>query len=179
MSPIRAPRRQPRGAAVEALPTTSYGVSATPHDASRHTPGAAAAIWCAVSAQVVSCTSSVDPESVRELSGSILLATFTLSWIAAVIRLLGTSVEVTQQVAALVIIPVFLSNALVPTGTMPAWLRVIAANQPLSQAIDCIRALLAGTPLGDHLGLEDLPGAHHQFADTVGGHVVEVELDGG
>jgi ABC-2 type transport system permease protein len=36
---------------------------------------------------------------------------------------------------------------------MPAWLRVVTENQPLSQAIDCIRALLAGTPLGDHLGL--------------------------
>jgi ABC-2 type transport system permease protein len=56
-------------------------------------------------------------------------------------------------VAAVIIIPVFLSNALVPTDTMPAWLRVIAGNQPLSQAIDCIRALLAGTPLGDHLEL--------------------------
>jgi ABC-2 type transport system permease protein len=85
--------------------------------------------------------------------GMTLLATFTLSWIAAVIGLLGTSIEVTQQVAALVIIPVFLSNALVPTGTMPAWLGAIAANQPLSQAIECIRAFLAETPAGDHLGL--------------------------
>jgi ABC-2 type transport system permease protein len=76
-----------------------------------------------------------------------------LSWIAAVIGLLGQSVEVVQQLAALVIIPVFLSNALVPTATMPSWLRVIVANQPLSQAIDCIRAFLAGTPVGDHLGL--------------------------
>lgn len=85
--------------------------------------------------------------------GMTLLATFTLSWIAAVIGLLGTSVEVVQQLAALVVIPVFLSNALVPTDTMPAWLRVIAANQPLSQAIDCIRAFLGRTPAGDHLGL--------------------------
>lgn len=67
--------------------------------------------------------------------------------------LLGTSVEVVQQLAAVVIIPVFLSNGLVPAGTMPAWLRVIAANQPLSQAIDCIRDLLAGVPAGDHLEL--------------------------
>jgi ABC-2 type transport system permease protein len=29
----------------------------------------------------------------------------------------------------------------------------LTGNQPLSQAIDCIRALLTGTPLGDHLGL--------------------------
>jgi ABC-2 type transport system permease protein len=85
--------------------------------------------------------------------GLTLLVTFTLSWIAAVIGLLGKSVEVVQQLAALVVMPVFLSNALVPTATMPAWLRVVAANQPLSQAIDAIRALLAGTPPGDHLQL--------------------------
>ena len=85
--------------------------------------------------------------------GVTMLATFALSWIAAVIGLLGKSVEVVQQVAAVIIIPVFLSNALVPTNTMPACLRVVTENQPLSQAIDCIRALLTGTPLGDHLGL--------------------------
>jgi ABC-2 type transport system permease protein len=83
--------------------------------------------------------------------GLVLLVTFTLSWIAAVIGLLGTSLEVVQQVSAVIIVPVFLSNALVPTDTMPAWLQVVAANQPLSQATDCIRALLSGTPLGDHL----------------------------
>ncbi|WP_051393036.1 ABC transporter permease [Glycomyces arizonensis] len=85
--------------------------------------------------------------------GIVLLVTFTLSWIAAVIGLLGTSLEAVQQVSAVIIVPVFLSDALVPTDTMPAWLRVVAANQPLSQATDCVRALLAGTPLGDHLRL--------------------------
>ena len=69
-----------------------------------------------------------------------LLATFALSWIAAVIGLLGKSVEVVQQVAAVIIIPVFLSNALVPTDTMPAWLRVVTQNQPLSQAIEAVSA---------------------------------------
>jgi ABC-2 type transport system permease protein len=97
--------------------------------------------------------SHAGPGAWAAATGMALLATFTLSWIAAVIGLLGKSVEVVQQLAALVIIPVFLSNALVPTGTMPAWLRVVAANQPLSQAIDCIRGLLAGTSTGDHLGL--------------------------
>lgn len=85
--------------------------------------------------------------------GVVLLTTFALSWIAAVIGLLGTSLEVVQQVSAVVIVPVFLSNALVPTGTMPAWLRVFAANQPLSQAADGIRALLSNGPLGEHLWL--------------------------
>lgn len=85
--------------------------------------------------------------------GITLLVTFALSWIAAIIALLGRSVEVVQQIAAVIIFPTFLSNALVPTDTMPSWLRDVIANQPLSQAIDSIRALLGGAPLGDHLGL--------------------------
>lgn len=51
--------------------------------------------------------------------GITLLVTFALSWIAAVIGLLGRSVEVVQQMAAVIIFPTILSNALVPTDTMP------------------------------------------------------------
>jgi ABC-2 type transport system permease protein len=83
--------------------------------------------------------------------GVILLVTFALSWLAALIGLLGTSLEAAQQLAAIVIIPVFLSSALVPTGTMPSWLRVVTANQPVTQAIDALRALLAGQPAGHYL----------------------------
>jgi ABC-2 type transport system permease protein len=79
------------------------------------------------------------------------LVTLALSWLAALIGLLGTSLEVAQQLAAVVVIPVFLSSALVPTAAMPSWLRVITANQPFTQAIDTIRALLAGQPAGSHL----------------------------
>src|SRR5262249_34093892 len=85
--------------------------------------------------------------------GLTLLVTFALSWIAAVIGLLGRSLEVVQQIAAVIIIPICLSNALVPTDTLPDWLRVIVANQPISQATDAIRALLFNQPVGDHLAL--------------------------
>jgi ABC-2 type transport system permease protein len=80
-----------------------------------------------------------------------LLVAFALSWLAAVIGLLGQSLEAAQQLAAIIILPVFLSSALVPTATMPSWLRVVLANQPVSQAIDTLRALLAGQPPGRHL----------------------------
>jgi ABC-2 type transport system permease protein len=83
----------------------------------------------------------------------ILIVTFALSWLAALIGLLGTSPETAQQLAAVVVIPVFLSSALVPTATMPSWLRVVTANQPVTQAIDTLRALLAGQPPGSHLWL--------------------------
>ena len=85
--------------------------------------------------------------------GVILLLTFALSWIAALIGLLGTSLEAAQQLAAIVVIPVFLSSAVVPTATMPSWLRAITANQPITQAIDTLRAVLAGQPPGSHLWL--------------------------
>jgi ABC-2 type transport system permease protein len=85
--------------------------------------------------------------------GVILVVTLALSWLAALMGLLGGSVEVAQQLGAVVVIPVFLSSALVPAATMPSWLRVITANQPFTQAIDTLRALLAGQPPGSHLWL--------------------------
>jgi ABC-2 type transport system permease protein len=83
----------------------------------------------------------------------ILIVTLALSWLAALMGLVGGSVEVAQQLGAIVVIPVFLSSALVPAATMPSWLRVITANQPFTQAIDTLRALLAGQPPGSHLWL--------------------------
>lgn len=83
----------------------------------------------------------------------LLLVALALSWLAALIGMLGRSMEVTQQLAAIIIIPVFFSSALVPTATMASWLRVVTANQPLTQAIDALRALLTGQPAGNHVWL--------------------------
>ncbi len=82
-----------------------------------------------------------------------LLVTLALSLLAALIGLLGESVEVAQQLAAIIIIPIFFSSALVPAGTMPPWLRVVTANQPVTQAVDTLRALLLNQPPGSHLWL--------------------------
>ena len=61
-----------------------------------------------------------------------LLVTLALSLLATLIGLLGKNVEVAQQLAAIIIIPIFFSSALVPAGTMPPWLRVVTANQPMT-----------------------------------------------
>ena len=36
---------------------------------------------------------------------------------------------------------------------MPPWLRVVTANQPVTQAVDTLRALLLNQPPGSHLWL--------------------------
>jgi ABC-type polysaccharide/polyol phosphate export permease len=48
------------------------------------------------------------------------------------------------------LIPIFASSAFVPTSTMPGWVRTVAANQPMTEAIDAVRALLLGTAVGTH-----------------------------
>jgi ABC-2 type transport system permease protein len=85
--------------------------------------------------------------------GLTLLVTCSLSWVAALLGLLSKSVEAAQQFALVLIIPVLASSAFVPASTMPGWLQAVVANQPMSQAIDAVRALLLGMPTGSHLGL--------------------------
>jgi ABC-2 type transport system permease protein len=82
-----------------------------------------------------------------------LLVTLALSLLAALIGLVGRSPEVAQQLAAVIIIPIFFSSAFVPTATMPSWLRVVTASQPVTQAVDTLRALLLHQPPGRHLWL--------------------------
>jgi ABC-type multidrug transport system permease subunit len=40
----------------------------------------------------------------------------------------------------------FLSSAFVPLATMPGWLQAVARANPVTYAVDALRALLAGGP---------------------------------
>jgi ABC-2 type transport system permease protein len=83
--------------------------------------------------------------------GILLLFTFAMSWIAAIMGLLAKSVEAVQWMGFLIVFPLtFASAAFVPTETMPAALRVFAENQPVTHVIEAIRALMTGSPLQNH-----------------------------
>lgn len=82
--------------------------------------------------------------------GIILLFTYALSWLMAIVGLLARSIEAVQWMTFVLIFPItFASSAFVPTEGMPTVLRVFAENQPVTQVIDSIRALLVGTPMGN------------------------------
>jgi len=84
--------------------------------------------------------------------GLLLLISFALSWVAAIIGLLGKSVEFVQQVSFIWLCPLtFASSAFVPTSSMPKGLRAFAVNQPITQVVDAVRALLLGLPTGNHV----------------------------
>jgi ABC-2 type transport system permease protein len=83
--------------------------------------------------------------------GILLLFTFAFSWLSAMVGLLAKSVEAVQWVSFVFIFPLtFASSAFVPTDSMPTWLRLFAENQPVTHVINAIRALIVGTPIGNH-----------------------------
>lgn len=86
-----------------------------------------------------------------QIAGILLLFTFAMSWVAAVLGLLARSVEAVQWMGFFIIFPLtFASAAFVPTESMPGFLRVFAENQPVTHVIESIRALMVGTPIGSH-----------------------------
>jgi ABC-2 type transport system permease protein len=83
--------------------------------------------------------------------GLVLLFTFTVSWVAAIMGLLAKSVESVQWMGFFFVFPLtFASAAFVPTKSMPWLLRLFAENQPVTHVIESLRALMVGTPMGNH-----------------------------
>jgi ABC-2 type transport system permease protein len=76
----------------------------------------------------------------------LLFFTFAMAWIGVLLGLLVPSVEVAQQLGFLVIFPLtFLSNAFVPTETLPSALQPIAEWNPFSALTAATRELF-GNP---------------------------------
>ena len=75
--------------------------------------------------------------------GLLLLGSLTFSWFSALLGLLLSSVEAVQQAFVVWALPLmFASSALVPTSTMPGWLRPFVEHQPVSLLIDAVRGLV-------------------------------------
>jgi ABC-2 type transport system permease protein len=80
--------------------------------------------------------------------GLVTLMLFAVAWLAAAIGLATGNATGAASLAALFQILPFLSGAFVPTDTMPGWLQVFAAHQPMTPIVSALRALLLGTPIG-------------------------------
>ncbi len=76
----------------------------------------------------------------------MLFFTFAMAWIGVLIGLTVPSVEVGQQLGFLIVFPLtFVSNAFVPTETLPEWLQPIAIWNPFSALVAATRELF-GNP---------------------------------
>jgi len=82
--------------------------------------------------------------------GLLILFSFAISWVFAIIGMVGKSIEFVQQAGFLFLFPLtFVSSAFVPTDTMPHALQYFAKNQPITQMVEAVRALLLNKPLGN------------------------------
>jgi ABC-2 type transport system permease protein len=75
----------------------------------------------------------------------LLFFGYSLSWIFAFVGLSVPNAETAQAAAFPIMLPlVFASSAFVSTENMPDWLRVFAEHQPVTAAVDAVRALVLG-----------------------------------
>ena len=85
------------------------------------------------------------------IAGILLLFTLMFSWLAAIMGVLSKSVEAVQWLSFIVVFPLtFASSAFVPTEGMNRFLKAFAENQPITHVIESVRALMLGTPIGNH-----------------------------
>ncbi len=88
------------------------------------------------------------------IAGIILLFTLAFSWLSAIMGVLAKSVEGVQWLSFILVFPLtFASSAFVPTEGMTPGLKDFAQNQPITHIVEAVRALMLGTPVGDHLWL--------------------------
>ncbi|HUZ42735.1 MAG TPA: ABC transporter permease [Acidimicrobiales bacterium] len=87
----------------------------------------------------------------------MLLFAYCLSWGFAYVGLAAPNSETAQAMTFPLIFPLaFASTIFIPLYKLPWWLQGFANNQPVSQATDAVRALMSGTPVGNHVWISIL-----------------------
>ena len=89
----------------------------------------------------------------------LLVSAWCFSWITMLLGVAVSAPQVVNSVCTTVLFPVaFVSNAFVPSETLPDWLRVIAEWNPLSSLVQAVRSLfgnLSAAPVPDAWSLQN------------------------
>jgi ABC-2 type transport system permease protein len=85
------------------------------------------------------------------IAGLVLLFTLAFSWLSAIVGLVARSVEAVQWLTFVLVFPLtFASTAFVPAEGMNPILKLFAENQPITQIVEAVRALMLGEPIGNY-----------------------------
>jgi len=81
--------------------------------------------------------------------GLIMLFSFAVGWVSALVAMLAKSPSSVQGFAFMLIFPLtFGSNVFVPTTQVPGWLQAWVKINPVTQVSDAARGLMLDLPLG-------------------------------
>ena len=82
--------------------------------------------------------------------GVLALITLALTWLSVALGMVTKSVETASNLPMPLVFLPFLGSGFVPTDSMPVGLRCFAEHQPFTPAIETVRGLLLGTPIGNN-----------------------------
>ncbi|MGW7266776.1 ABC transporter permease [Streptomyces sp. NPDC054842] len=78
--------------------------------------------------------------------GLLLLFRFAMSWVGILLGLVSRSEEAAGQLGGATFVLPLLSNAYIPTGGLPGWLRTLAEWNPVSAVTTALRDLFGNAP---------------------------------
>jgi ABC-2 type transport system permease protein len=81
--------------------------------------------------------------------GVLVLFAAAISWLAVLFGLLADTPEAATGLSLIIVFVPYASSAFVPPQTMPAVLRFVVDNQPVSPVIVTLRGLLLDQPIGN------------------------------
>jgi len=76
--------------------------------------------------------------------GLVVLFGFAFEWVFIAMGLFAGNAQAAQGMGMIVFPFAFVSSAYVPVSSMPSWLRVFAAHQPLTYLVDAVRGMTLG-----------------------------------
>ncbi|WP_246222130.1 MULTISPECIES: ABC transporter permease [Gordonia] len=83
----------------------------------------------------------------------IMVCSFALSWIFALMGCLMSKASAVQGVSMMIMFPLtFASNAFAPTDTMPGWLQAWVKVNPVSHLVSAVRDLTTDGHMSSHVG---------------------------
>ncbi|WP_026918611.1 ABC transporter permease [Gordonia shandongensis] len=93
-----------------------------------------------------------DPLGVIGSALLVLVCSFAVSWIFALMGCLVTKASAVQGVSMMIMFPLtFMSNAFVPVETMPGWLQGFVNANPVSHLVSAVRELCNDGHVGMHV----------------------------
>jgi ABC-2 type transport system permease protein len=96
------------------------------------------------------------PEVLGMVTGGLLVmgAAWCISWIFAFFGVIARTASSVQGISLIVLFPLtFLSNAFVPTKTLPSWLQVFVRFNPISHLVLAVRQLANSGSIGNDFWL--------------------------
>ncbi|WP_137120068.1 ABC transporter permease [Segeticoccus rhizosphaerae] len=109
-------------------------------------------VMCLGTGLIVGFHVGTNPLAVLAALGISVAFALCFCWISVWVGMIARTSGAVQGIMFLLVLPLsFVSNAFVPTATMPSWLAQVADVNPISHLVGTVRGLMVGGPVASNL----------------------------